>query len=104
MADDAGARWVDNTSRLRYELWIDDARVGLTTYTLASGAITFLHTEIDSEYRGRGLAGQLAAAVLDDARQRHLIVHPRCPFIRAYIVRHPEYADLVAPDFDMDAT
>jgi predicted GNAT family acetyltransferase len=41
--------------------------------------------------------------VLDDARRRHLVVHPRCPFIRAYIVRHPEYSDLVAPGFNLSA-
>ena len=104
MADGTGVRWVDNSKEQRYELRIDDVRVGLTTYTLAPGEITFLHTEIESQYQGRGLAGRLAVAVLDDARRRHLVVHPRCPFIRDYIAGHPEYADLVAPGFDLHAS
>jgi predicted GNAT family acetyltransferase len=96
MADGSGARWIDNSNEQRYELWIDDVRVGLTTYTLTPGEITYLHTEIDPQYRGRGWAEWLAAAVLDDARRRHLVVHPQCPFIHAYVGRHPEYEDLVA--------
>jgi predicted GNAT family acetyltransferase len=100
---DSARRWVDNASEQRYELWLDGVRVGLTTYTLSPGEITLVHTEVESEYQGRGLAGWLAAAVLTDARRRHLAVRPRCPFIRAYIARHPEYADLVAPGFDLHA-
>jgi predicted GNAT family acetyltransferase len=38
--------------------------------------------------------------VLDDARAKSLAVRPLCPFIRKYIGEHPEYADLVPPDFD----
>ena len=101
MDDDPAIRWVDNSNEQRYELLLDGVRAGLTTYSLDPGEITFLHTQIDPDYQGRGLAGWLAAAVLDDARRRHLVVHPRCPFIRAYIARHPEYADLVAPGFDL---
>src|SRR6476619_2237353 len=103
MTDDPVIRWVDDSNKQRYELLLDDVRAGLTTYMIGPGEITFLHTEIEPEYQRRGLASWLAAAVLDDARRRHLVVHPRCPFIRAYIVRHPEYADLVAPGFDLRA-
>jgi len=38
----------------------------------------------------------LVRAVLDDVRRRGLRVEPRCPFIAAFIARHPAYADLVA--------
>ena len=33
---------------------------------------------------------------LDDVRASGRSLVPRCPFIRAYIERHPEYADLVS--------
>ena len=32
---------------------------------------------------------------LADIRSRDLEVLPICPFVRGYIARHPEYADLV---------
>jgi predicted GNAT family acetyltransferase len=36
----------------------------------------------------------LAKHVLDYARENKLRVMPLCPFIKAYIDRHPEYADI----------
>jgi hypothetical protein len=58
--------------------------------------MTIPHTEVQSRFEGQGLGARLARFVLDDARERGLRVVPRCPFIAAYIKRHPEYADLVA--------
>jgi hypothetical protein len=36
-------------------------------------------------------------ASLDEARARHLVVLPYCPFMRSWITEHSEYADLI-PD------
>jgi len=47
---------------------------------------------------GRGIAGKLARAALDYARERKLSVIPRCPFVAAYIRKHPEYQSLVRAD------
>jgi predicted GNAT family acetyltransferase len=40
----------------------------------------------------------MAQHVLDDARGRGLEVVPICPYVSAYIRRHPDYRDLV-PDW-----
>ena len=37
----------------------------------------------------------VARAALDDVRRQGRQVTPVCPFIAAYIKRHPEYIDLV---------
>ena len=63
---------------------------------LAPGRITFVHTEVDDAYAGQGLGGKLARAALDDVRARGLAVRPDCPFIKGWIAKHPDYADLVA--------
>jgi predicted GNAT family acetyltransferase len=56
------------------------------------------HTEVEPEYAGQGLGDELAREALDDVRRRGLILVPLCPFIAAYIRRHPsDYLDLVAP-------
>jgi uncharacterized protein len=57
--------------------------------------IDLLHTEVDDRFQGAGLAGKLARASLDAARARHLRVLPTCPYIRSWIRKHPDYADLV---------
>jgi predicted GNAT family acetyltransferase len=56
------------------------------------------HTEVEPEYAGQGLGDELAREALDDVRRRGLILVPLCPFIAAYIRRHPEYLDLVVPE------
>ena len=75
---------------------MDGALAGFAFYRLRPGRIVFVHTEIDDAYAGRGLGGQLARAALDAARARGLTVRPDCPFIKGWIAKHPEYADLVA--------
>jgi len=79
----------------RYELLVAGKLAGVSTYKLDGETMTFVHTEVRPAFEGRGLGGRLAKHVLDDARRRGLRVVPRCPFIAAYIERHPEYADLV---------
>lgn len=64
-------------------------------YRLAPGRITFLHTEVPEAARGQHVADQLAHAALEFARDEALEVVPLCPFVSAYIRRHPEYQPLV---------
>lgn len=58
--------------------------------------IRFVHTEVPQTERGRGLGGRLALAALEYARAEDLEVVPQCPFIAAWMRRHPEYDDLRA--------
>jgi len=85
----------DDPERSWYEARVDDRRAGVAAYRLREGVITFTHTVVEDAYEGQGIGGALARAALDDARRRGLAVVPRCPFIAAWIERHPDYADLV---------
>jgi uncharacterized protein len=88
----------DNPDQTRYELHVDGQLAGFAQYRLHNDRITFVHTEIDEAHVGSGLGGRLARGALDDARSRGLAVVPLCPFIAAFIGRHPdEYLDLVVP-------
>jgi predicted GNAT family acetyltransferase len=85
---------IDNRARKRFELTVD-GHVAHVDYERASGTITFIHTIVPDELGGRGIASQLARHVLDEARRAGEKVIPQCPFIAAYIRKHPEYQDLV---------
>jgi predicted GNAT family acetyltransferase len=85
----------DNPGESRYELLLDDHVVGEALYRSAPDHIVLLHTEVLPSFEGRGLGARLVAGALDDIRARGLRVVPFCPFVRAYLRRHPEYADLV---------
>jgi uncharacterized protein len=90
-------RITDNAELERYEAHLGDELAGFSTYRLRPDKIVFVHTEVMPRYEGRGIGAGLAKFVLDDARARGLLIVPLCPFIAAYIKRHPAYADLVAP-------
>lgn len=81
--------------RNRYEISVDGRPAGFTEYERRGDAVAFLHTEIDSEYSGKGLAGKLIGYALDDVREQELAVLPYCPFVRSFIAKHTEYTDLV---------
>jgi uncharacterized protein len=86
---------LERPDRRRFELTVGGHLAGFVRYALAEDVITFIHTEIEPAFDGRGLGSRLARWVLDDARRRALRVRPQCPFIAAYIRSHPEYHDLV---------
>lgn len=87
-------RVVDNPAERRYELLDGDELVGRIDYRARSSALAFIHTKVQP--KRRGLGSELVKGALDDVRTRGLRVVPVCPFVEAYIRRHPEYADLVA--------
>jgi predicted GNAT family acetyltransferase len=89
-------RIVDNPAELRYELYVDDELAGEIRYRRLPGALALVHTEVDP--KRHGLGSELVKGSLDDMRARGLRVVPVCPFVIAYIRRHPEYADLVTED------
>jgi predicted GNAT family acetyltransferase len=87
----------DNPDESRFEATLDGRPVGFAYYyQLEPGRIVFTHTEVRAEAEGKGVGSTLVRWALDDVRRRGLQIVPRCPFVAAYLERHPEYADLVA--------
>lgn len=85
----------DNPDSNRYEVFLDDELAGFATYRRSSGEISLDHTEVDPGFEGKGIGSGLARGVLDDVRSSGLDLLPHCSFIKGYIARHDEYADLV---------
>ena len=85
----------DNPELNRYEVYVGSVLAGFTDYHSQPGLVTLKYTEVDPAFEGRGIGSRLVAGVLDDIRARGAAVLPICPFVRTYLQRHPEYADLV---------
>ncbi len=54
--------------------------------------LEYFHTFVPPAMRGRGVASRLVAHALRYALVQHIGVIPTCPFVAAFIRRHPEYA------------
>ncbi len=87
---------VDAADHSRYEAHVDGELAGVAEYKDRRDQRIFLHTTVTLE--GRGVGGALARGALDDVRARGMRAVPKCPFIAAWIRRHPDYVDLVPED------
>jgi predicted GNAT family acetyltransferase len=87
---------VNNEAEHRFEARLGND-VAFTEYRLHNGEITLPHTVVPDAFAGRGVGGQLAKAALEYAREQGLEVIPLCPFVASYIVKHPEWHDIVQP-------
>lgn len=92
-----GAMITDNTSKRHYELAQDGQVAAHIAYRMhGEGTIELVHTEVEKQFEGKGLASQIAKFALDDARSRELKVIPTCSYIAGWVAKHPDYKDLVA--------
>jgi uncharacterized protein len=83
---------VDVPEESRYELRLGERPIGLAAYHHHDDRIAFTHTEIDAACEGRGFGTRLVQGAVEDARARGLEIVPLCPFVAAYVKRHPEDA------------
>jgi uncharacterized protein len=91
MSDD-GVR--NNTALNRFELDVDGEQA-VAYYRPSPGVITFTHTEVPQALSGRGIGTKLVRGALEMVRAQGLKVVPQCPFVSAFMGRHPEYNDLL---------
>lgn len=86
----------DNAAAHRYELDVDGHVAFVAYRDTDAGDRMFAHTEVPQPLEGQGIGGRLVKGALEAARAEGRRIIPSCPFVRAYIDRHPEYEDLVA--------
>jgi predicted GNAT family acetyltransferase len=94
-SEDATVEVTHEPAQQRWVARIDGDEVGSAYYETTDDRIVFTHTEVDDAHEGRGVGSALARGALDDVRAegtRRVVA--RCSFIRGWIDRHPDYADL----------
>jgi predicted GNAT family acetyltransferase len=86
-------RVIDNPEELRYELWLGEELAGEIRYIRDdSGKVVLVHTDIEPKLEGQGLGNFLVKGALDDLHDRGIEYRVICPFVAAYLRRHPEDA------------
>jgi predicted GNAT family acetyltransferase len=85
-----------NADKQRYEIFVDGTLAGLTQAIEDGEVVTMPHTKVFDEFEGQGLASVLVTGALDDIRARGKKIVAECPYVARFVVKHPEYADLLA--------
>jgi predicted GNAT family acetyltransferase len=91
MASSEPASVIDNRARNRFELSVDGAKAFLA-YERTDDALTLIHTEVPTPLRGHHLGDALVEAALASARSAGLRIVVVCPFVKAYLRKHPPSA------------
>jgi predicted GNAT family acetyltransferase len=89
----------DNAREGRFEATVDDQVIGWQPYRRYRGHIVLMATEVDSQWRDRGVSSAMIGGVLTLIRRAGHTVIPRCKITGDYILRHPEYRDLVTDQY-----
>jgi predicted GNAT family acetyltransferase len=84
----------NNTELHRFELDVD-GHLAVAYYRASPSVITFNHTEVPPALGGRGVGSTLIKGALELVRAQGLKVVSKCPFVSAYLGKHPEYNDLI---------
>jgi len=79
---------IDNPARHRFEVTLN-GETAFLLYGRTQDTLTLIHTEVPPAFRGRRMGDALVEAALKDARSSGLRVVAVCPFVKAYLQKHP---------------
>ena len=79
----------------RYEARVDGVLAAVADYIPTDELVAFTHTQVMAGFEGKGLGSTVVRHGLDDVRRQQLAALAVCPFVTAYVQRHPEYRDLL---------
>lgn len=65
-------------------------------YVKTGDAYNLLHTFVPEELRGRHVGEDLVRGALDQIKAQGATFLPTCPFVQAFLKKHPEYQEGVA--------
>jgi uncharacterized protein len=89
----------DNVATDQFEATVDGQKIGRQPYRRYQGHIVLMATQVDEQWRERGVSSAMIDGVLGLVRDAGATVVPRCKLTGDYILRHPEYSDLVAEQY-----
>ena len=84
----------------RFELRLDPGVAYVEYLQNQQGVIYLTHTEVPETLEGKGVGSVLLRKVFSHIRELKVKIAPLCPFVAAYLKRHPEEAEgMLAPGF-----
>ena len=74
----------------RFFIRLPEGEAELLYKEAPEGVLDLLHVEAPEAARGRGVADRLVRGAIEYAEAHRLKLRPTCPYVRRWLVRHPE--------------
>ena len=94
-ADQGAVRLVHDDDRDRFAAYEGETVVAVLAFEDEGAVRDLRSTVVAPDRSGRGIGSAIVRFALEDSRARGLSIRPTCWFVRGYVERHPEYADLL---------
>lgn len=86
----------DRESKGFFKAKEEEKEAGRMTYSWAGDdRIIIDHTEVNSEFKGKGVGKQLVLAAVDFAREKQISIIPLCAFAKSVFDRNEELKDVL---------
>ncbi|KPM31219.1 N-acetyltransferase GCN5 [Croceitalea dokdonensis DOKDO 023] len=71
-------------------------KAGAMTYSIASKELIIIdHTEVEPEFKGKGVGKQLLYNIVEMAREKGIKIMPLCPFANAMFKKNEDIQDVL---------
>lgn len=94
--DQENLQVVHNAAASRFEMDIQGKKALINYQKKGEDTYNLYHAEVPPEFEGRGFGSRLVKGALEQIKADGKRFIPTCPFIVAYVRRHPEYQAFIA--------
>lgn len=95
---------VHDTDHSRFVVSVDGSVAEIQYERVRDRVLDLKHTEVPAELQHRGIGDVLAIGAFEYARANGIRLILTCPFLRRWILSHPEQRDIVIWNRGDDAT
>ncbi|MCW3109794.1 MAG: N-acetyltransferase [Segetibacter sp.] len=88
----------NNEKQMQFQVHTD-GEIASLQYRFYKKDIAMMHTEVPDRLSGKGIASALAHYALEWAKEHNKKVMVYCPFVAAYLKKHPQYDELVDKNY-----
>lgn len=86
---------IKNESNRHFEMKVGE-NLAFIKYNKRGNKMALIHTDVEPALKGKGAATAIVEKTLDYIEKNNFKLIPICPFVAAYIKRHPEWKRIVA--------
>jgi predicted GNAT family acetyltransferase len=87
----------DKTDHLELEV---DGYTAFIKYKVIGNNLFLIHTEVPEALKGNGVGKAIVEKAFRFAREKGYAIVPICPFVQAYLKKHPEWREIISKDAD----